>query len=424
MRTLSILCILLIGILITSCGRKVVGYETHKENKGYRGEAARNPFLAAQLFLEEYEMVTGHSSRARYDPELYDTMVIPARSLRSESQIRRMLDYMRKGGHVIFLLEHGEKEYRDFNHYFSWGENAFDEELVSAFVDHFGVSLSADDETTYEDSEEKVIFEDAQRAYEIPYSRTVTINFKEREYEARFGTDWLLLDDGRGTKKGSGENLFSNISLTGETALHTVIKDEEEGKHKFISKGYGKRQGRVTLITDGRMLRNPHLATQNHPSVLLDILKLSDSSSVLFTSGESESFYSLLGKYYFYGLVGLLSLIFFWLLARWQRFGPVIENLPSNNLNYLKTLDSRGHFYWKHKKEAYLIRSMQKRAERVLGVEGSVAEVRRERFKSVAKELGEEATLIEAAFREAVVREPLYFIESVSILQKIIKHYE
>ena len=424
MRTLIALSIVLACICITSCGRKVLRYETHTENKGYRGEAARNPFLAAQLFLEDSGMNTEHSSRVRYDVEQYDAIVMPAESLRSESQIRRMLDYMREGGHVIFLLKNGGREYRDFSYFFSWGSSSFDKELVDEFIDHFGISLSDDDETIYDTSENEVMFKEAHRSYEIPNSRTVTIDLMEREYEARFGTDWFLLDDGGMAQKVSDEDLFSDQDNSGNPELHTVIKDQEDGRHKFISKGYGNRFGRVTLMADARMLRNPHLATQNHPSILLDILSLSGSHSVLFTYGESESFYSLLAKYYFYGLIGLLALIFFWLLARWQRFGPVIEHLPSKSLSYLKTLDSRGHFYWKHKKDAYLIKGMQRRAERVIGIEGADAEVRRAKFQAAAKVLGKEAAAVEAAFRESVVREPLHFIESVGILQKIIKHYE
>jgi len=111
-------------------------------------------------------------------------------------------------------------------------------------------------------------------------------------------------------------------------------------------------------------------------------------------------------------------------MSRWHRFGPILEPIYAAPISYLRSVESKGHFYWKHKKEQFLIKGLQVRAEKLIGLSYKSSEENEKKLNAVAEELKLDPAHVRKAFRESLGRDPVNFIQDVITLQKTIRHYE
>lgn len=402
------LCFLLFSCLfLTSC-KDEREFTIEKVVLGYKGEAKRYPYLAATRFLQQHHYKVEQSSKLQLNTSEFGTVFLPASVLQSESNLHDIKNFIKEGGHVVCILEYGEKEHNDFWRSSVHSFTTLDLEKLSGFMETFQIKVHDDIDFNY-DSFVGVMQREEHHFYEVPESAKMFIELPQGNFQARMGGQYSFSDSSAAT---------NNYAYTGK-----MDADIKKSALRFISKPYDR--GRISFVSDGRIWRNPHLASQNHASILYELVALSPKNDlkVLFSAGFSPSFMSLLMLHFPYFTWGLVLLILVWVLFLIQRFGPMIKVRYAQHLQYLNTIEATGQFLWEQDKADYLIAPLQERAKELMGLQHKFSRSD-EGLQVVAKELQLSVMSIQSALSEQRERSANEFIDSVQILQKIIQYHE
>jgi len=293
----KLLAMLLVALSLTSCDYTEIVREV-----GYKGKARINPWLAAERFCAK----TGNSVRSLVTwtvPGWEDAVwVMPAAILSNESFTRQMEDWVADGGHLILLVEHADAETND------WSANEPELEVepaLSGMLDGMGISLK-----NREPGKDEV------------RGGTVELDGKSYEIEA--------------------------------TSKATVAADHgRPGVFATVTSG----DGRVTVVTDGRIFRNRWIGDKDHAALLDALVRVTDyEGNVAFMRGSSISLWDLLGKHLWPVLIGLGLLVVLWLWKNFTRFGPIEDAAgPSTLRGYDHHLEALGDFQWRLDRAAGLL---------------------------------------------------------------------
>ena len=283
------LMILLPAILLTACEYKEVEHEI-----GYKGKARINPWLA----VERYATQTGKKARpviAWTPPEAEDAVwIIPASILGNESYTRRMEDWVKNGGHLILLVEHADSETND------WSGYAMPPDLKPALfsmLERAGIKL-----------EDKITASGGATAD--------TIEFEEEEYKV---------------KAKSTATVSANDGETG------VFASNEVG------------EGRISVITDGRIFRNRWIGENEHADLLQALIDATGyGGRIGIMRGSGLSLWGLIVEHLPHFLLGFGVWILLWLWKNLSRFGPVEPaTAPPVLRGYEHHLEALGDFQWR-----------------------------------------------------------------------------
>jgi len=287
---------LLISVLllsIVSCG----DYEEVEKEIGYKGKARINPWLAAEKFAENYGYEV-KSTIGWKDPQWDDAVwVMPAAVLSNKIYVQRMEQWLLQGGHLILVVEH---------------------------------TLPADDwrETWSAVPElEQPLKEMLERAH-------ITLN-----------------EQGNAS---AGQITLQEESYQVSASSRTQIK-AEDAPAVFVSKERGR--GRLTVLTDGRILRNRWISDSQHAALFKALLEITEyEGKVGFMRGTGLSFWEMMTEHLWPLLLGLGVVIVLWLWRSFVRFGPVE---PANAVPVLRGydhhLEALGDFQWRLDKARSLL---------------------------------------------------------------------
>jgi len=395
------LLIPLFVFFLPSCEKKTG--KTKEKVVGYKGEAGRNPFLASSRLLEEKHKFIEHKAITKFDVEDHDAVCIPAIAIQSKNIVHKAEEYIADGGHLILMLEYGDRYFDGFRSSATETPTPDSVELLETLLLEYGVHLHRSN-VPYDinwDVDRVDMSKESKIAYQMSDSNTTPITYG--------GSDYVLNNGGRFT--------FSILEsdLSEKNVSSYEVDDLEE--HKILTV-HGIQRGKLTLIADGRLFRNPHIALDDHAPFLVNLL--SEDQSILFSSGSSESFYSLVMKYFPYVLSAILISIVVWLLASYQRFGPVIQFRVAQPVNYLSSIIAGGHFHWKNGDSKFLLESLRKRASKLIGGKS----MDNDTYMEIAEGSSITADQIKQALEPSTINQPEEITKTVITLQKIVKHYE
>ncbi len=292
------LFLLLAALLLTGCD-----YEEVEREIGYKGKARVNPWLAAERFCEQYEGGEVRSHASWKAPEFDDTVwFVPAPVVGNESYNRSLESWVEGGGHLVLLVEHGETEKNDWSRH--WEIPQIGPSLVQ-MLDRSGITLVAEGFTKGE-----------IRASEIE------LDGKTYQVEA---------------------SSHSRVS----------VSDGEPGVFASVPSG----DGRITVLTDGRLFRNRWISDKDHAALLDAIIRISEyEGNIGFIRGSGVSLWGLLGRYLWQVLVALLILTLVWLWKNFTRFGPLESATePSDLRGYDHHLEALGDFQWRLDRAAAML---------------------------------------------------------------------
>ena len=289
--------ILVAAAVLTGCEYTEVERET-----GYKGKARVNPWLAAERFTEQMgeEVV---SVIAWTEPEEGDSAwLVPATMLGNESFTRRMEEWVRGGGHLILLIEHADAETNDW--------------------------LGRHPPPVVEPALEKMLKHARLHLHE---------NARAEASKIRFGGVTFKVDANSryAVSKGRGRNGVFASALLGE--------------------------GRITVLTDGRIFRNRWIAENDHAALFSALIEASEyEGRVGFTRGAGLSLWNLLREHLTPILLGIAVWLLLWLWKSLSRFGPLESATPPPVLRgYGHHLEALGHFHWKFDRAAALLRPLR-----------------------------------------------------------------
>ena len=286
--------LLLIALALTACDTTEV-----KREIGYKGKARINPWLAAERFAAHDGGVV-RSLAMWTAPEAEDALwFVPASVLTNESFTRRMESWVDDGGHLVLLVEHANSESND------WSRHAPEAELSPALLgmlDNSGISLE-------------------RRAKPVTAE---TIEFEGKSYE-----------------------------VDAESDTGVSVADGEPGVFASVESG----DGRISVLTDGRLFRNRWIGDNEHAALLDALLRVTEyEGSIAFLRGSGLSLWGLLGDHLWPVLLALAVLTSLWLWKNFTRFGPLEAADGSSTLRgYEHHLEALGDFQWRLDRAAALL---------------------------------------------------------------------
>ena len=304
---------LLIVLLIVSLGLTGVAWflathekVTDKAWTGYTGEAKRNPWLAAQRFLDHFG---ARNKEVRALPDLRNlppraTLIIPeAHHTITDSLRDAVVAWVADGGHLIVEGEHA----------------GLDDSLVSAF----GIERLATDFSAFDPDEDEDYKESPYTRISLPGS-TSPANVQFEAYMS------LRADD---------------AGFQADGTFGTYV----------IAKRYGT--GSVIVVNDLDYLKNSMIGALDHAAFLLDLLRatvnLSDGNDapfaqpvLLFNQPAKLSLLTWLEKHAWAPLAGAALALIVWLWRVVPRFGPLIPDPQRARRRLLDHLRASGRFLW------------------------------------------------------------------------------
>lgn len=292
---MKLLALLLMVFALTACD-----YTEEKREIGYKGKARINPWLAAERFAAQYDEKV-RSLAAWTAPELEDAVwFVPASVLSNASFTRQIEDWVKEGGHLVLLVEHADAETND------WSDDPVEAQLEPALV---GMLARASIEVSELENSEDVVSE---------------IKFDGESFEVVASSKTRVALDG------------------GEPGV-------------FASAPSG--DGRVTVLTDGRLFRNRWIGDKDHAALLEALILVTDYQGTIgFVRGSGLSLWGLLGKHLWPVLIGLGVLTLLWLWKNFTRFGPLeaVDGV-STLRGYEHHLEALGDFQWRLDRAAALL---------------------------------------------------------------------
>ena len=289
---------LLVMLLLASCK-----YVEHTREVGHKGKARVNPYLAAQMFLQEYDYeISANPGWPDLDGGELRTVFIPASVLASEGHIRDLEYWIGDGGHAVIFLENGETYRDDWSSGSIWSMFDYEENgPLQEWLTGLGIELK------YHSSDST----DASDA------------------------DSVVLDE-----------VTHEVWMEARTAISSDYSEEESVLFESLEIG----DGRLTLMSDARPFRNRYFGNYDHAALLLDLVDTPTyyGRQVAFVRTASTSFLAMLWSWGWPALIALISLIVFWLWKNLPRFGPVDSHEDLTELrSYDHHLEALGAFHWR-----------------------------------------------------------------------------
>ena len=278
-------------------------HRVEEKEVGFRGEAGRNDFLAAERFLEKFGMQI-ESLPTILDlkkmPDSNDVLFIPTgRYDLAPEKITELLAWVKQGGHLIVRARHPSR-------------NAIkmDDELFSSL----GAETHAKKNAGLFNTEDREVIE-------------VQVNDKIESKQVEFDTE-LWMED-------VGENDLS-WQVDGENGSHLL--------EYHIGEGY------VTLLSDILFLDNEFIADNDHASFLYTVVHIDNSKRRLWIirNDDMPSLLSMLQDKAPATLILLGILIFFWLWYTTRRFGPIQHAPKAARRSLREHITSSGFYQWRN----------------------------------------------------------------------------
>lgn len=298
--------IIIIGIIF---GGGAYYYYTLEEKErdiyvGFRGEARKNPFLAAIEFLKTFEI----TSRAVDITEIeqldgqFDTLIIPSeRYTLTKSNSILIKNWIEAGGHLITVAR--DKDSED-------GKNIRPDYLLDPF------------EIYLHDVEED--------------------NFK---------------------RLNSGELLdietFEDQRLSFSNSKPQILLLDEYGEFAYQ---IPYANGKITVFADLSFIKNRSIDEKDHAELFRKALFFNhEPKEVFFVIRETATgFMTWMWNQAWQFLIAVLLFIIVSLVYASQRLGPVLQNVPQTRRRITEHIDASARFFWKYRMSETLLNANRK----------------------------------------------------------------
>lgn len=315
---------------------------------GYSGEAATNPFYAAELFLEKYNMqVESLPSilELKEMPDTNDVLFIPTKRYDiGTDRVAELMGWVRKGGHLIVQARYAQKEgvkIKDdlFDELGVTTDHSFD---VLPFFDKLMEELEEGNNDEGESSAEESDTNEEGATPKNRWRRTV-IN--------------IQVNDQVEDKKVS---FFSNRWMENGERYETLWDVEGEKGAHLLEFNIGK--GWITLLSEIDFLTNYHLDKYDQAAFLNTLVHVDDTNRKLWIirNGDSPSLLSIMSDEYYPVVMSFVAFVLFWLWYAAPRFGPMAPDPQAIRRSMSEHIVSTGHFQWRNRNRNELLHSVQK----------------------------------------------------------------
>lgn len=396
-------------VLVTLLAAVLIGYGVYwffdnfelveqERYVGLQGEAARNPLLAAERFLTRLGH-TASSHQGMLDlpgmPPAGSVIIATGERLTlGEEGHTRLLEWVADGGHLVAKVRDSVAL-----------EDAEDEDGETASEPPAGDSLTASTQASGDP---------------LLQAAGLAIEAVDPDWEDTASRTPIDVDL-PGTPDSMLVEFYPDRVLVG--APPSAIAVGSALGYHLVSQTYGR--GRLTLLTDTKMFDNWDIGDYDHAALLARLVAADDDpSSVWLVHGDDRA--GLGAWLWVHARPVLLTLAFgvlLWLIARAQRFGPVL-GLPSPARRRItEHIAAAGAFYWRYGQAGRLL--VETRAELARRLETRYPELRHaetgERLRRIAELTGLSIVEIGEALQSTPGRDAERYTTQIRGLQLVRK---
>lgn len=401
-----VLGLILLGVVGWILYVSIEFYEETEES-GWSIDALRNPYLAAQQFMNRSDIeVTDVDSLARLD-ELSSVGTLffsDANQVQSPRQLEQVMDWLDVGGNIIY----------------SANSTASENDLL---LEEFEVQVDWADYDTESKSEDKP-FSETMREYNRQLEQG-----KTREEIARSLAD----DDISITRVTFGDDIGDiEVAFDNSRVLsHPYIADTDyvEVKHKPFSwsvsdNGVHMMQfevgsGLLTIVSDPNIWNSYQIDLNDH-AYLLWLLSSQEGNFAILRSVVRDSIWTLMKRNAGELLIAAGLLILVWIWRMGYRFGRLVPRDLSRTRAMGEYFSSVSHYLWHRRYGSYLIKPLRqqvlRRASLTLPEFSRANSVRQNELLAERCELN--SATISRAFSEQDFNETS-FVQTVRLLKRI-----
>lgn len=342
--------LLLAGIGLTYVGLKLFERVEEPVYHGWSPAAMRNPFLAAERFLQSQGVEARRADRAdTLDSLSVDaTLLIQNVSLMSNEKFAGKLEaWLKAGGHAIVEAPSYEDEAEYFFGVYKYraeDETASDSKSRSESLDQLRDEL----------------LRELRRELEIRRG-SLTVDELLRRIESEVDpadlTHLHFSDDG-------GYQLL--IHFPGDELLyHHALYDEDDDPSSPLYYWTGNEHGPTFMqlaVGDGLLSvvssigiwRSEGIGRFDHAHLLRELIGFSDEV-VFLSSVEMPNLLEMLWANFREILLITLLCLLAWIIYRGRRFGPVLVTETEGRRSFHEHLQAVGRFMWQHKQSEQLL---------------------------------------------------------------------
>lgn len=384
-----------------------VEFYEETEESSWSVEALRNPYLAAEHFMQSSGIeVTDVDGLARLDSlgNVGTLFFSDANQVQAPRQLRQILDWLEGGGNVIYAAN----------------STAHDDDLL---LQTFEVEVDWAD-TDNDDEDEERSFSETMREFNRQLEQG-----KSRDEIARALSESqvsltrvIFADD-----VGELEIAFANDRIL----MHPYITDADyaAGEHQPFSwsvSDYGVQMlqfevgsGLLTIVSDPKIWTSYQIDQHDH-AYLLWLLSSQQGDFAVLRSVVRDSIWSLLKKHAGELLLAGGLLVLLWIWAEGQRFGRLAPRDESRTRALGEHFSSVSHYLWHRRHGAYLISPLRQQVLRRASLtlaDFAGAESSRQ-YELLAEYCDLTASAIAKAFDEDEFSEAS-FVQTVRLLKRI-----
>lgn len=339
------------SVFFTGCGEMV----EEEVEIGLQGIAKYDHFLAASRMLREMGLETGsYAQLPQFPPPPNTTLFLPASALKSEGMLSELDDWVYSdGGVLICFLERGGDT--DLFQY--------DQGASKDFLDYFEIGYEQISDFKFEvvpeDKEEKKEYFKKKMREELdsikPNKKEDAEKAEDEEEDPTEVKELVFEEEGE-------MRPYYKTDFTNNYYIHyTDVEYAEDEDDDFICLDYDWGEGRIHMWSTVAPFTNDHLMKEEHATLLWDLVQLGEPKRVWFVHSSQLSFMKLLWEKGAFALVTLALLLFLWIWASTQRFGPMFKTINATKNTLSDHLTASGYFFTKHKADALIIEAVKEK---------------------------------------------------------------
>lgn len=371
-------------------GVQQLPWPVEEVDKGFSEAARRNPFLAAQRFLEKNDVPVTPAKGVSHlddlpDPAGATLILFSNEGMLSRARVDALWQWVEAGGHLIL----NANSYTD-------KQSGANRNLILQDLG-LGAYPAADTGPGHTAFDSMVHW------------------FGQRQAECLDAEHVLSLETGDGEKP-LDIALRSNMVLVNHSELETIAAANDDGNQLLR---YFIGDGMVTVTTRLSFWHNRYIACYDHAYLLWQML--GPGEVLILYHAQVPSLFTLLWRNAAFGVSLALLLLALWLWRRGRRFGPLQQQAEAQRRRLGEHLFASAMFAWRWQKIAPQVQGLRRAIKQIMerrhpGFRRLTGE---QQFALIGRLSGCDAGRVAWAFAQQDIQKAQQLTELVQQLQQI-----
>ncbi len=327
---LIVLALILFGAMIGIFYTVFEQRETERDI-GLQGEAAFNPLLVAQRFLEKSGIASESvvsMLKLKEMPDKKDVLFLATHRYDIGPVLReKLMKWVASGGHLIIV---------------AWPEADSDSDLQDPILEELQISVHYDETKINEFIEVDCVKSKPEKNNKPEKNQSKPKLCEEIDYKTIAVT---ILQDREKSDVAFDPSVW--LTSTNENKANWVVSGED-GAHLVE---YIKEKGLITVLSDYQFLTNTQFEKFDHAAFFWYLVHYSNNSGKVWMvyRGDMPPLYEWLAKHLWAPFLTLFFIVVIWIWSALPRFGARYPELSLHRRNLIEHIRASGLFLWKNK---------------------------------------------------------------------------